>query len=310
MHRTDLRRITAGLTVALVSVAALTGCSSGPEVSYAAAPAGTDTLRVYVGPGAYRDTVEYAVKNLLPDAATIELVDAPADANARVVAGDADLAFYQDGPTFETDAESWSSTELSVVSTVDVVPYGLYSSRWTDLTDTTSWVNTGIVADEITGQSLPHGGKVVLPAQTDFDYARGLYLLQSAGLVKLDRPLGGSAPADLTITDANVVDSLRHLSLLAQYSTEHYPEIYQQYDAVVLSPEQATAIGLDPATDALAVEQGPGNPFASVLVAPSRLAGDPRVLELTHALESPELAAYLKQEHPATIVPVTAAQNP
>ena len=176
------------------------------------------------------------------------------------------------------------------MSTVDVVPYGLYSSKWTDLTDTTSWVNTGIVADEITGQSLPHGGKVVLPAQTDFDFARGLYLLQSAGLVKLDRPFGGSAPADLTITEANVVDSLRHLSLLAQYSTEHYPEIYQQYDAVVLSPEQATAIGLDPATDALAVEPGPGNPFASVLVAPSRLAGDPRVLELTHALESPELA--------------------
>jgi ABC-type metal ion transport system substrate-binding protein len=36
-----------------------------------------------------------------------------------------------------------------------------------------------------------------------------------------------------------------------------------------------------------------GNTYARVLVAPSRLAGDPRVSALAHALESPEVAKYL-----------------
>lgn len=117
----------------------------------------------------------------------------------------------------------------------------LYSSHWTALAETGG------------GKSLPHGAKVVLPATAE-SFARGLYLLQSAHLVRLDHPAAGSGPADLTITVADIVESPRHLRLLALSSDEHLPEIYQQYDAMVLGPHQATTLGLDPATDALAVE--------------------------------------------------------
>jgi D-methionine transport system substrate-binding protein len=162
----------------------------------------------------------------------------------------------------------------------------------------------GIVEDSIKGTSLPHGSKVVLPADTE-SFARGLYLLQSAHLLKLDRPFGGTRPVDLTITEANVRDSLRHLKLLGLSSDVHLKEIYQTYDALVLDPKQAASLGLDPGKDAIAVEPGPKNPYATVLVAPSRLAGDPRVLELTHALESPELARFLAAKYPGAILPVS-----
>lgn len=263
----------------LLALAALAGCGGQPGVTYRD---GQGSLLVYVGPGDYRDVLQYAVDHLLPAGTRIQLVDAPADADRRISDGDADLGFYQEGP----------AASLSVAARVNVVPYGLYSAKWTDLKETSSWVNAGVVEDEVHGKSLPHGSKIVLPGG-DEGFARGLYLLQSAGLVTLDRPFGGTAPADLTIGQANVKDSLRHLSLLSSYSDEHLREVFQQYDALVLSPQQAVVLGLSPAEDALALEPGTGNPWAHVLVAPPRLAGDPRVLELAHALESPELARHL-----------------
>jgi D-methionine transport system substrate-binding protein len=303
MHRIDRRRMLVGLTTGIL-LAGLVGCGSGTEVSYEPVErADEDTLLVYVGPGEYREVLQHAVDTLLPASAKIQLADAPPDANARVEAGDADLVFAQQGPVF--DAEKVSHPSLSVVSKVNVVPYALYSSKWKDLSETQSWVNTGIVADEVVGQSLPHGSRVVLPAATE-SFARGLYLLQSAHLVQLDRPFGGSSPVDLTISEANVVDSLRHLSLLGLSSDIRLPEVYREFDALVLAPQQAAVLGLDPGRDALAVEPGPGNPYATVLVAPSRLAGDPRVLQLTHALESPELAHYLETTHPGANLPATA----
>jgi len=286
----------------VLAVTSLSGCGPDPQVTYE--PAGqdvADALVVLVGPGPYRQVLEHVVEGL-PATVRVELVDAPQDAAAQVVAGEADLVFAQDEPSFEARREELPG--LSVVARAGVVPYALYSSRWTDLQDTTSWVNAGIVEDEVVGQSLPHGSRVVLPGPAA-DFARGLYLLQDAGLVLLDRPFGGTEPVDLAIDEANVVDSLRHLSLLALFSDDRLDEVYRDFDALVLAPEQAALLGLDPATDALAVEPGPGNPYAQVLVAPSRLAGDPRVLALTHALEDPEVTRYLASAHPGSLAATT-----
>lgn len=301
-----MRRI--GVTVAVLLLAGLAGCGSKAEVSYQpAARTDKDTLLVYAGPGDFREILQYAVDTLLPATTRIQLADAPANADQQVEAGVGDLAFYQQGPAFEAGRAAYPS--LSVVSRVNVIPYALYSAKWTSLAATQSWVNAGIVADDVAGTSLPHGSRVVLPGGTE-DFARSLYLLQSAHLVKLDRPFGGATAADRTITEANVVDSLRHLSLSGLHSDEHLGEIYQRYDALVLSPRQAALLGLNPGKDALAVEPGPLNPYAQVLVAPSRLAGDPRVLELTHALESPELAKFLTTKYPGANLPATVPAAP
>jgi D-methionine transport system substrate-binding protein len=61
-----------------------------------------------------------------------------------------------------------------------------------------------------------------------------------------------------------------------------------------------------PAEDALAIEPGPGNPYARVLVAPARLAGDPRISALAHALESPQVAQYLIDTYRGKFISVHA----
>ncbi|MFE5705965.1 MetQ/NlpA family ABC transporter substrate-binding protein [Rhodococcus koreensis] len=302
------RNVLATVAFTLAAVTGLVGCGSDTQVDYETAGGSGDSLVVYVGAGDDREILEYAVENLLPASAKIELVDALEDSNGKVAAGDGDLSFYQHIPAFEADLGTHSYDNLSIVSKVNVVPYGLYSSKWKDVKDTESWVNVGLVADEVTGQSLPHGSQVVLPA-TSTGFARGLYLLQSAGLVKLDRPFGGTSAVDLTITQANVLDSLRHLTLLGLGYDDYLQSLYENYDAVVLNPDDAASIGLTPAEDALAIEPGPGNPYAHVLVAPSRLAGDQRVLELARALESPELAQFLETKFRGANIPVAAAES-
>ncbi|RRQ26570.1 ABC transporter substrate-binding protein [Rhodococcus sp. Eu-32] len=293
------------VALAALLIPALVACGSNVRADDGSS--GTDALKVYVGAGDDREILQYAVDNLLPDI-DVELIDADDGSNGKVAAGEGDLSYYQHIPAFEADQEEHGYDNLSIVSKVNVVPYGLYSSKWKDLADTADWLNVDLIEDQVTGSSLPHGSKVVLP-NTPTGFARGLYLLQSAGLTQLDRPFGGTAVQDLTVTEANVVDSLRHLSLLPLEYGEFIDGLYENYDAVVLSPKQAEAIGLGPDKDALAVEPGPQNPYAHVLVAPSRLAGDERVLELTHALESADVAEFMKQNFHGANIPVAVNET-
>ncbi|MFC6010185.1 MetQ/NlpA family ABC transporter substrate-binding protein [Nocardia lasii] len=289
------------LLVAVVAATALLGCGSPAQVEYAAGADGE--LVVHVGAGDDREILTYVAEHLLPDSVRLRLVEAGRDANGELAAGEGDLAYFQHTPAFEADVAQHGYDNLSIVAAVNVVPYGLYSSKWGDVADTADWVNVGLVADQVSGRSLPHGSRIALPA-TPTGFARGLHLLQSAGLVRLDRPFGGTKAADLTITEANVLDSLRHLSLVGLSYDDYLDAIYRNYDAVVLTPDQAASIGLEP-TRALATEPGPANPYAHVLVAPARLAGDQRVLELTHALESRELAEFLTTRYRGANIPAT-----
>lgn len=286
-----MTRRTTALLAAAMTVVTLAGCSHDVPVTYEDGAAG-DVLRVLVGGEGYRDLVQFVSDRGLAGTVTIELIDAGDDANSLVAEDKADLAFYQTQPAFLGDQESTGLDSLSIVSKADVAPYALYSSTWKNLDETQSWVNSGLVDDNITGESLPHGSTVAIP-HTQSGFARALYLLQTVDLVRLDRPFGGLTAGDLSISQANVLESQRHLNLRGLEFDSYAHDIYQNYDAVVLDPTTATEIGLVPARDALAIEPGPDNPYARVLVAPSRLAGDARVSALAHALEGPEAAEYL-----------------
>lgn len=290
-----LRRVIA-IATTVVLAASASGCADEVPVTYQDGQAAGDTLRIRVGGEGYRDVLEFVVKSKLAGDVTVELLDASEDTNAQIADGKADLAFYQTQPAFLGNQEANGHDTLSIVSKVDVAPYALYSSRWKDLAPNEDWVNSPLGDDKVTGQSLPHGAMVAVP-QTKAGFARSLYLLQSVDLVTLDRAFGGLTVADLSITEANVRESQRHLSLRQLDFSEYAADIYKNFDAVVFDPTTAASIGLVPSKDALTIEPGPGNPYARVLVAPSRLAGDARVSTLAHALESREVAEYLARTY-------------
>ncbi len=119
-----------------------------------------------------RKILEYVVENLLPDSIDVELVEATDNSNAKIASGEGDLAYFQHIPAFDADVAEHSYDNLNVVSKANVVPYALYSSRWTGIADTEDQVNSGLVEDSVTGSDLPHGSQVVLPSSPT-GFARG-----------------------------------------------------------------------------------------------------------------------------------------
>ncbi|MDL9937790.1 MetQ/NlpA family ABC transporter substrate-binding protein [Gordonia sp. ABSL1-1] len=299
--RFEIRRRIPGLRVIVAAVAAvvLAGCADDPAVSYS----GNDDaeLRVVVGGAGYRDVLEYVAAQNLTPGLRLQLVDATPQANAEVATGRADLAFHQIQPAFLGEPAGSGEQRLSVVSKVDVAPYAIYSSRWKSLADTGNWVDPATGRAKSATGGLPHGGRVAVPA-TVAGRARALYLLQTVGLLRLDRAFGGLGIADLSVSEANILDSPRHLEIREVDLSAYAADALADYDAVVLDPRAAQGAGLVPGTDALATEPGRGNPYARVLVAPARLAGDERISRLAHALESPAVAEYLNRTYRGAVI--------
>lgn len=291
-----LRRIAAGFAAVLLSLAMLAGLVACSD----AGGSGEPPLSIYVGGDDYREVLNYVRSSGLAGNVTFKFLDAGADANALVAAGQGDLAFHQTLPAFLAEQQEAPDEKLQVVSRVTVAPYAIYSSKWKDLNETTSRINSSLVPDTVVGDSLPHGSKVVLP-DTTAGFARGLYLLQAAGLLKLDRDFGGTAIEDLSVNRDNIKDIPRHVAIDG-LDLGLAADIYRSFDAVILDPRTAARIGLVPSRDALAIEPGLDNPYARVLVAPPRLAEDARVLQLARALESPQVAAFLAKTYNGTVI--------
>ncbi|GGL03288.1 lipoprotein [Nocardia jinanensis] len=245
---------------------------------------GDGVLTVLVGDGPHRQILEYAAERT-GSRLSIRIESAGADANRRVAHGTADAAYFQHIPAFEGRTAQDGITDLAILARVHVVPYGLYSRTYTSL------------------DQIPHFGSVLVPSG-QAPLARSLYLLQHARLLTLNKEFGGTSLADLTVTDANVMDSQRHLTI-TQADPEQFPEVIGAVDAVIMNPVTAQENGFAPATPLLR-EPAPRNPYTNVLVGRAGNAADPRLVTLARQLESPEVADYIDAEFAGSVI----AANP
>ncbi|EHK81234.1 MetQ/NlpA family ABC transporter substrate-binding protein [Rhodococcus pyridinivorans] len=163
-------------------------------------------------------------------------------------------------------------------------PIGLYSNKIASL-------------DE-----LKDGDTVAVPRDTT-NYARALYLLESAGLLEMDVPF---EEADLSVvTESNITANPKNLNLV---SIER-PQLARQLDdaqitAAVINSNYALEAGLNPAEDAIVTEEVENNPFSNLLVVRAENENDPAVTALAEALESPETAAWIEETYSGAVLPV------
>ncbi|MFW0787167.1 MetQ/NlpA family ABC transporter substrate-binding protein [Gordonia sp. CPCC 206044] len=202
----------------------------------------------------------------------LDIRHAGPDANRQVADGEADAAYFQHIPAFEGQTRRDGIDGLTVLARVHVVPYGLYSRSCASL------------------DTVPHFGTVLIPAGPA-PLSRGLYLLQYAKLMTLNKPFGGTALSDLTVTEANVTDSQRHLTI-SQADPVQFPELVDAVDLVVMNPDTARANGFDPDRPLLR-EPAADNPYTNVLVGRGRDSDDPALAVLAHRLEGPEISQYV-----------------
>ncbi|BCN43662.1 MULTISPECIES: MetQ/NlpA family ABC transporter substrate-binding protein [Prescottella] len=274
-----LRR-TAVLSAAALLTAGLAACSSGGD---------SETLVISASSTPHVEILEHiADSGVLGDVKLdIKPVTGEIDPNELLVAGDVQANYFQHAPYLADWQKQKGVTDLVSVADVHLEPMGLYSEKITAV------------------DQLADGSTIALPKDTT-NFARGLYLLESAGLIQMDKPF---AEADLSVvTQANIKANPKNLKFVEIERSQLARNLGDpQITAAVINSNYAIEAGLTPADDALLSEKVENNPFANLLVVRAADQDDAGVKALAEALESPETATWIQENYSGSVVPVHAA---
>ncbi|BCN48604.1 methionine-binding lipoprotein MetQ precursor [Rhodococcus sp. Br-6] len=274
-----LRR-TAVLSAAALLTAGLAACSSGGD---------SETLVISASSTPHVEILEHiADSGVLGDVKLdIKPVTGEIDPNELLVAGDVQANYFQHAPYLADWQKQKGVTDLVSVADVHLEPMGLYSEKITAV------------------DQLADGSTIALPKDTT-NFARGLYLLESAGLIQMDKPF---AEADLSVvTQANIKANPKNLKFVEIERSQLARNLGDpQITAAVINSNYAIEAGLTPADDALLSEKVENNPFANLLVVRAADQDDAGVKALAEALGSPETATWIQENYSGSVVPVHAA---
>jgi D-methionine transport system substrate-binding protein len=257
--------------------------ASADNGKYSAADA---PLRVFASVTPHAEILKYVQDNLAKGDFDLQVIEETDGVNGNDVVenGDADVSYFQHVPYLNSDSKDKGYTDLKAAATVHVEPYGIYSDKLTSL------------------ERVPDGGLVLLSNNVS-NVARGLYLLQEAGLITLPYKYGDATPEALTITENDIVDNPKNLTF-RQVEPAQIPRSLPDAALGLINGNVALEAGLTPSEDALLLEKADGNPYANILTVPDALADDPRVQRLSEILEGPEVAAFINKTYPGSVIPV------
>ncbi len=267
----------------------LAACGSGgADAGSTASAEASKPLRVMADVIPHAELIKEAESlGLLGDVKVdITEISASVDANQLVNEGDLDANFFQHVPYLDDWNANHPGSDLVAVATVHVEPLGLYSKKVTSLAE------------------VPQDAVIAIPADAT-NQARALFLLEDAGLLKLNVDRSDPKLDYSQITPANVSDNPKKITFVEI----DRPQLAASLDdpkvnLSVVNGNYALEAGLIPSEDALVLETAEGNPYANVLVVKETMKDDPRVLTLAKALESPELAKYILDTYQGSVLPV------
>lgn len=267
-------------TAAAVLALGLTACSSGGD---------ENTLVISASSTPHVEILEHiAESGALGDVKLdIKPVTGEIDPNELLVAGDVQANYFQHAPYLADWQKQKGVDDLVSVAEVHLEPMGLYSEKVTAV------------------DQIADGSTIALPKDTT-NFSRGLYLLESAGLITMDVPF---AEADLSVvTQKNVKENPKNLKFVEVERSQIARNLGDpQITAAVINSNYAIEAGLNPTTDALLSEPVADNPFANLLVVRAAKENDPAVKALADALVSPETAVWIQENYSGAVVPIHAA---
>ena len=237
----------------------------------------TVTLTVAASPTPHAVILEQCVPILAEQG--IELVVNQYDdyvvPNTAVEDGDEDANYFQHLPYLEEFNES-RGTHLVSVASVHIEPMGIYAGQTTSLED------------------LPDGAVIGVPNDPTNE-GRALLLLESQGLITLDDS------SNLTATPNNIVDNPKNLEF-REIEAQTLPSSLPDLDLAVINSNYALGAGLNPSTDALAIESS-DSPYVNVLVVKEGNEDNEAIQALVEALHSDTIRDFINEEFDGAVVP-------
>ncbi|MBT2370868.1 MetQ/NlpA family ABC transporter substrate-binding protein [Pseudomonas fluorescens] len=195
--------------------------------------------------------------------------------NVQVAEKRLDANYFQTLPYLE-NFNKGKGTNLVTVVGVHVEPFGGYSKKIKNISE------------------LKDGATVAIPNEGS-NSGRALLLLQKAGVITLKDPTNALAtPKDIASNPKNLKFKELESALL--------PRVLDQVDLDMINTNYALEAGLNPAKDALIIEDAK-SPYVNFLVARPDNKNSDAIQKLAKALTSPEVKAFIEKKYNGAVVP-------
>ena len=195
--------------------------------------------------------------------------------NVQVAEKRLDANYFQTLPYLE-NFNKGKGTNLVTVVGVHVEPFGGYSKKIKNISE------------------LKDGATVAIPNEGS-NSGRALLLLQKAGVITLKDPTNALAtPKDIASNPKNLKFKELESALL--------PRVLDQVDLDLINTNYALEAGLNPAKDALIIEDAK-SPYVNFLVARPDNKDSDAIQKLAKALTSPEVKAFIEKKYNGAVVP-------
>ena len=195
--------------------------------------------------------------------------------NVQVAEKRLDANYFQTLPYLE-NFNKGKGTNLVTVVGVHVEPFGGYSKKIKNISE------------------LKDGATVAIPNEGS-NSGRALLLLQKAGVITLKDPTNALA------TPKDIKDNPKHLKF-KELESALLPRVLDQVDLDVINTNYALEAGLNPARDALIIEDAK-SPYVNFLVARPDNKDSDTIQKLAKALTSPEVKAFIEKKYNGAVVP-------
>lgn len=268
-------------TAGLASVTALSACGSNsgsdaskPLVILADATPHTEILKQAQDAGLLGD-VKLDIKTIASEV----------DPNQLLEAGDVDANFFQHQPYLDSWEKEKGVSDLVAVARTHVEPLGIYSKKVKSL------------------NAIPSGITVALAADPT-NFARGLLLLQDAGLLTLNVKSTDKGLDYSQVTEKNITANPKNFKFLP-IDRPQLPATLDDAKVTVSVINGANALeaGLKPSKDALQLESAVNNPYTNIVVVKDKLKDDARVTKLAEALQSKQIKEWITTAYSGSVLP-------
>ncbi|MCL2803504.1 MAG: MetQ/NlpA family ABC transporter substrate-binding protein [Micrococcales bacterium] len=264
------KTIGASLALGLAAALALGACGSdsGNDGGGTTEDKAATELKIGASPTPHGEILRFVKENLATEAGLkldiVEFTDYVLP-NTGLNEGSIDGNYFQHLPYLEAQMEEFNY-DFYAFEGVHIEPLGVYSEKHTDLTAVPDGAMIGVSND---------------PA----NQARGLRLLEAAGVFTLAQTEGDPTIDDLADNPNNVK--------LTQIDPQLLPKSLPDFDYAVINGNFAIDAGLMPSSDALMLEDGQDNPYANMLVVRAGDKDSPGLVKLNELLHSPEVKQFI-----------------
>lgn len=270
--------------LSLMLIAVLAACGNNKDAdsgadNSAGAPR-TVELKVGASPTPHAEILESIKPELEAQGIRLQVVtfNDYVQPNQQLADKKLDANFFQHQPYLDTENKERGFNLVSVTP-VHVEPFGGYSKKIKSL-------------DE-----LADGAKVAIPNDPS-NGGRALLLLAKEGIITL------KDNTNITSTIQDITANPKNLDII-ELDAAMMPRQLDEADLVFINANYALEANLNPANDALLIEDLQGNPYANILVSREDNKDADAIQKLAAALHSEEVKTFIKERYKGAVEPAT-----